>query len=177
MFKNLPTFRSLPQAIGLPFLSSTEDAQLKFKSGNDGIKRLSDEEVIISISQTGCQTAHHRSRSSPHQMLSIGNNITRFSIPQRTSTLSSPSRTVRPSSQRNNLYDLFLTINSSTSAQHSTCKCRQPHSHPVKPPLHTPPIPTLSNFFLVNHDTPRTRSDEGRAQLLKSPREGIGSRV
>jgi hypothetical protein len=45
MFKNLPTFRSFPQAIGLPFLSSTEDAQLKFKSGDFGIKRLSGEEV------------------------------------------------------------------------------------------------------------------------------------
>ncbi|CAD6591489.1 MAG: hypothetical protein TREMPRED_000099, partial [Tremellales sp. Tagirdzhanova-0007] len=36
MLKNLPTFRSLPQAIGLPFLSTTEDAQLKFKSGDFG---------------------------------------------------------------------------------------------------------------------------------------------
>ncbi|OCF31019.1 hypothetical protein I316_07290 [Kwoniella heveanensis BCC8398] len=47
MFKNLPTFKSLPQAIGLPFLSSTEDAQLKFKSSPmTGIKRLYGDEVI-----------------------------------------------------------------------------------------------------------------------------------
>lgn len=42
MFK-LP---SLPQAIGLPFLSATEDAQLKFKTGPNGVKRLSGAEVI-----------------------------------------------------------------------------------------------------------------------------------
>ncbi|KGB74694.2 hypothetical protein CNBG_0532 [Cryptococcus deuterogattii R265] len=42
MFK-LP---SLPQAIGLPFLSETEDAQLKFKTGPNGVKRLSGPEVI-----------------------------------------------------------------------------------------------------------------------------------
>lgn len=42
MFK-LP---SLPQAIGLPFLSETEDAQLKFKTGPNGVKRLSGAEVI-----------------------------------------------------------------------------------------------------------------------------------
>lgn len=46
MFKNLPTFKSLPSAIGLPFLSSQEDAQLKFRSGDNGIKRLYSEEVI-----------------------------------------------------------------------------------------------------------------------------------
>jgi hypothetical protein len=48
MFKNLPalpTFKSLPQAIGLPFLSTQEDAQLKFKSGESGIKRLYSEQV------------------------------------------------------------------------------------------------------------------------------------
>jgi len=46
MFKNLPTFKSLPSAIGLPFLSSQEDAQLKFRSGDNGIKRLYSDEVI-----------------------------------------------------------------------------------------------------------------------------------
>ncbi|WVQ99152.1 hypothetical protein IAU59_006284 [Kwoniella sp. CBS 9459] len=47
MFKNLPTFKSLPQAIGLPFLSSNEDAQLKFKSSaTTGIKRLYGDDVI-----------------------------------------------------------------------------------------------------------------------------------
>ncbi|KAK8864156.1 hypothetical protein IAR55_001402 [Kwoniella newhampshirensis] len=46
MFKNLPTFKSFPQAIGLPFLSTQEDAQLKFKSGEGGVKRLYSEEVI-----------------------------------------------------------------------------------------------------------------------------------
>ncbi|EIW70902.1 hypothetical protein TREMEDRAFT_43442 [Tremella mesenterica DSM 1558] len=46
MFKNLPAFRSLPSAIGLPFLSSSEDAQLKFRSGDNGIKRLYSDEVI-----------------------------------------------------------------------------------------------------------------------------------
>ncbi|WVF71750.1 hypothetical protein IAT40_006558 [Kwoniella sp. CBS 6097] len=47
MFKNLPTFKSLPQAIGLPFLSSNEDAQLKFKSSPiTGVKRLYGDEVI-----------------------------------------------------------------------------------------------------------------------------------
>ncbi|WVR07282.1 hypothetical protein IAU60_004323 [Kwoniella sp. DSM 27419] len=46
MFRNLPTFKSLPQAIGLPFLSSNEDAQLKFKSSPNGIKRLSGGEEI-----------------------------------------------------------------------------------------------------------------------------------
>ncbi|WRT66068.1 uncharacterized protein IL334_003020 [Kwoniella shivajii] len=46
MFRNLPTFKSLPQAIGLPFLSSQEDAQLKFKSNITGIKRLYGDEVI-----------------------------------------------------------------------------------------------------------------------------------
>jgi hypothetical protein len=45
MFKRLPTFKSLPQAIGLPFLSTQEDAQLKFKSGDNGIKRLYGDEV------------------------------------------------------------------------------------------------------------------------------------
>ena len=52
MFKNLPTFRTFPQAIGLPFLSSTEDAQLKFKSGDNGIKRLSLDDVLFSPSYT-----------------------------------------------------------------------------------------------------------------------------
>ncbi|WVQ82249.1 hypothetical protein IAT38_004377 [Cryptococcus sp. DSM 104549] len=46
MFKNLPTFKSLPQAIGLPFLSTQEDAQLKFKSSPGGIKRLYGDEVV-----------------------------------------------------------------------------------------------------------------------------------
>jgi hypothetical protein len=46
MFKNFPTFKSLPSAIGLPFLSSQEDAQLKFRSGDNGIKRLYSDEVI-----------------------------------------------------------------------------------------------------------------------------------
>ena len=45
MFKNLPTFKSLPQAIGLPFLSTQEDAQLKFKSSDGGIKRLYSDQV------------------------------------------------------------------------------------------------------------------------------------
>ena len=45
MFRKLPTFKSLPQAIGLPFLSTTEDAQLKFKSGDNGVKRLAGDEV------------------------------------------------------------------------------------------------------------------------------------
>ncbi|OXH42508.1 hypothetical protein J008_00023 [Cryptococcus neoformans] len=39
-------FKSLPQAIGLPFLSQAEDAQLKFKSSPAGIKRLSGPERI-----------------------------------------------------------------------------------------------------------------------------------
>lgn len=46
MFRNLPTFKSLPQAIGLPFLSSSEDAQLAFKAGENGLKRLSQGDVI-----------------------------------------------------------------------------------------------------------------------------------
>ncbi|BEJ11066.1 hypothetical protein CspHIS471_0104880 [Cutaneotrichosporon sp. HIS471] len=46
MFRNLPTFKSLPQAIGLPFLSSSEDAQLAFKAGDNGLKRLSQVDVI-----------------------------------------------------------------------------------------------------------------------------------
>lgn len=46
MFKSLPTFKSLPQAIGLPFLSSQEDAQLKFRSGENGIRRLYGDQVI-----------------------------------------------------------------------------------------------------------------------------------
>lgn len=49
MFKNLPTMKGLqksfPQAIGLPFLSPTEDAQLQFKIGENGLKRLSGEDV------------------------------------------------------------------------------------------------------------------------------------
>jgi hypothetical protein len=47
MFKSLPSFKvkSLPQAIGLPFLSTQEDAQLKFRSGEGGIKRLYGDEV------------------------------------------------------------------------------------------------------------------------------------
>jgi hypothetical protein len=45
MFRNLPTFKSLPQAIGLPFLSSAEDAQVQFKAGDNGLKRLSGEDV------------------------------------------------------------------------------------------------------------------------------------
>ncbi|TYJ53769.1 hypothetical protein B9479_005609 [Cryptococcus floricola] len=40
MFKSFPKLPSLPQAIGLPFLSTQEDAQLKFKSSPNGIKRL-----------------------------------------------------------------------------------------------------------------------------------------
>ncbi|WWD17544.1 hypothetical protein CI109_101985 [Kwoniella shandongensis] len=46
MFKNLPGFKSFPQAIGLPFLSTQEDAQLKFKSSEGGVKRLYSDEVI-----------------------------------------------------------------------------------------------------------------------------------
>jgi hypothetical protein len=46
MFRNLPGFKSLPSAIGLPFLSSEEDAQLKFRSGDNGIKRLYSDEVV-----------------------------------------------------------------------------------------------------------------------------------
>jgi hypothetical protein len=46
MFRNLPGFKSLPSAIGLPFLSSQEDAQLKFRSGENGIKRLYGDEVV-----------------------------------------------------------------------------------------------------------------------------------
>lgn len=45
MLKRLPTFKAIPQAIGLPFLSSQEDAQLKFRSGDNGIKRLYGAEV------------------------------------------------------------------------------------------------------------------------------------
>lgn len=45
MFRNLPTLKSLPQAIGLPFLSSQEDALLTFKSGVNGVKRLSGDDV------------------------------------------------------------------------------------------------------------------------------------
>lgn len=39
-------FKSLPQAIGLPFLSPAEDAQLKFKSSPAGIQRLAGPERI-----------------------------------------------------------------------------------------------------------------------------------
>lgn len=46
MFRNLPGFKSIPSAIGLPFLSSHEDAQLKFRSGENGIKRLYGDEVV-----------------------------------------------------------------------------------------------------------------------------------
>ncbi|KAL1405455.1 hypothetical protein Q8F55_009087 [Vanrija albida] len=46
MFRNLPTLKSLPQAIGLPFLSSQEDALLTFKSGVNGVKRLAGDDVI-----------------------------------------------------------------------------------------------------------------------------------
>ncbi|WWC61589.1 uncharacterized protein I303_104173 [Kwoniella dejecticola CBS 10117] len=52
MFKNLPTFKSLPQAIGLPFLSTQEDAQLKFKSSPGGIKRLYSDEIISTTDAT-----------------------------------------------------------------------------------------------------------------------------
>lgn len=45
MFRKLPTLKSLPSAIGLPFLSTQEDAQLKFRSGEGGIKRLYGDEV------------------------------------------------------------------------------------------------------------------------------------
>jgi hypothetical protein len=45
MFRNLPTLKSFPQAIGLPFLSPTEDAQLQFKVGDNGMKRLSGADV------------------------------------------------------------------------------------------------------------------------------------
>lgn len=56
MFRKLPTLKSLPSAIGLPFLSTQEDAQLKFRSGESGIKRLYGDEVssrIISIQGGG----------------------------------------------------------------------------------------------------------------------------
>lgn len=57
MFKKLPTLptlKSLPQAIGLPFLSTQEDAQLKFKSAEGGVKRLySDQVSLDSISAIG----------------------------------------------------------------------------------------------------------------------------
>ena len=53
MFRNLPTIKSFPSAIGLPFLSSYEDAQLKFKSGENGIKRLTGEEVVCCCHQPG----------------------------------------------------------------------------------------------------------------------------
>ncbi|KAL7421522.1 hypothetical protein Q5752_003291 [Cryptotrichosporon argae] len=49
MFKSLPslpTLKSLPQAIGLPFLSTHEDAQVAFRAGDNGIKRLYGNEVI-----------------------------------------------------------------------------------------------------------------------------------
>lgn len=46
MFRNLPGFKSIPSAIGLPFLSSSEDAQLKFRSSENGIKRLYSDNVI-----------------------------------------------------------------------------------------------------------------------------------
>lgn len=46
MFRKLSGFKSLPSVIGLPFLSSTEDAQLKFRSGDNGIKRLYSDEVV-----------------------------------------------------------------------------------------------------------------------------------
>jgi hypothetical protein len=52
IFRNLQ-FKSLPQAIGLPFLSSQEDAQLKFKSGVDGIKRLYGEDVSWNVGVCG----------------------------------------------------------------------------------------------------------------------------
>jgi len=45
MFKNLTNFKFTPQAIGLPFLSTQEDAQLKFKSGDGGVKRLYGDQV------------------------------------------------------------------------------------------------------------------------------------
>jgi len=46
---SLPTFKSLPSAIGLPFLSTTEDAQLKFKSGDGGVRKLYGDEVSSSV--------------------------------------------------------------------------------------------------------------------------------
>jgi hypothetical protein len=45
MFKNFTNFKFTPQAIGLPFLSTQEDAQLKFKSGEGGVKRLYNDQV------------------------------------------------------------------------------------------------------------------------------------
>ena len=50
--KSLPTLRSLPQAIGLPFLSSQEDAQLRFRSEENGIKRLYGDEVCFGMTLT-----------------------------------------------------------------------------------------------------------------------------
>jgi hypothetical protein len=49
MFK-IPDFKSVQSAIGrgLPFLSTQEDAQLNFKAGANGIKRLSSGEVSTS---------------------------------------------------------------------------------------------------------------------------------
>ena len=45
MFKSITNFKFTPQAIGLPFLSTQEDAQLKFKSGEAGVKRLYSDQV------------------------------------------------------------------------------------------------------------------------------------
>ncbi|WVQ77248.1 hypothetical protein IAR50_006931 [Cryptococcus sp. DSM 104548] len=56
MFRSFPKLPSLPQAIGLPFLSTQEDAQLKFKSSPNGIKRLyGDTPVPLSDVSYWCQ--------------------------------------------------------------------------------------------------------------------------
>jgi hypothetical protein len=66
MFKSLPSFKvkSLPQAMGLPFLSTQEDAQLKFRSGEGGIKRLYGEEVglasIVMLFRIDCEGSDGR---------------------------------------------------------------------------------------------------------------------
>ena len=56
--KSLPALKSLPQAIGLPFLSTQEDAQLRFRSGDNGIKRLYGDDVrICAGNSTYCSTS------------------------------------------------------------------------------------------------------------------------
>ena len=79
MFRNLPTlptFKSLPQAIGLPFLSTQEDAQLRFKSGENGIKRLYGDSVsphmLASSSHALESLAHPQRRSSQAKRSNLG---------------------------------------------------------------------------------------------------------
>jgi hypothetical protein len=96
MFKNLPTFKSLPQAIGLPFLSTQEDAQLKFKSSDGGIKRLYSDQVSLGLCLSRFDDqAKLTFRSSLSRMWNIGASTTRSLEAQRMCTRSSRFKMVR----------------------------------------------------------------------------------